>query len=295
MISLRRSGFTLVELLVVIAIIGVLVALLLPAVQSARESARRMQCTNNLKQMGIALHNYSTQNDSAFPFGVPGETQPGLFVHMLPFLEEQAGHDLMPDTESWNAVNPLRWTIISTYVCPSWPFPAIFGDGTGQDYRDGAITTYQGVGGVLRPGEPIDNRLYGAMPRNGMFGWAFGRRLSQITDGLSQSLAIGEFVQMDKPAGAPLGDPPGSVRPWTFGGNTGWASYTYKVLEFPPNSQLNRGVDGVAFNHLQMGSFHAGGLYFVRADGSVHFVSDSVNFDTYQAMATVFGGEALAE
>jgi len=91
-VPVRRDshGFTLVELLVVIAIIGILIALLLPAVQAAREAARRLQCTNNLKQLGMATHNYAAQYSGRFPAGTTGPHRHGLFTYILPFIEQDA-------------------------------------------------------------------------------------------------------------------------------------------------------------------------------------------------------------
>ena len=100
----RHHGFTLVELLVVIAIIGILIAMLLPAVQAAREAARRMQCSNNLKQMGLGMHNYASANKDFFPTGNTGEMyrwKPGLFSLLLPYIEHQALYDSL-DMTGWN-------------------------------------------------------------------------------------------------------------------------------------------------------------------------------------------------
>ncbi len=296
-----RRGFTLVELLVVIAIIGVLVALLLPAVQSARGTARRVQCANQLRQMGLALQNYSSQHRGFFPMASPGassevsgRTEVGLFAHMLPFLEQGNIHDQLP-ISGRDIQNTPRWTVISAYICPDWPHPVVYG-GPGIpaqfSYQEGAITTYQGVGGAMKRGVQFTDRTFGPMPHNGMFGWDVARQMADVEDGLSNTFAIGEFVQIDRVGGV-YEEPPGNVRPWIFAGNDGLASYSFKVLEMPPNIEVDRGGDGIPFNHLPMGSFHPGGLHFVRGDGSVQFVNNSINFEVYQALATTDGGEAL--
>ncbi|MDR2169203.1 MAG: DUF1559 domain-containing protein [Planctomycetaceae bacterium] len=122
------SAFTLVELLVVIAIIGLLIALLLPAVQAARESARRMSCSNNMHQIGIAVHNFHDARNGLPPLMIGGATQsPSIFVHLLPYMEKQAIFDLIPedfDTASannawWDALPNKRSMIVSTYICPT--------------------------------------------------------------------------------------------------------------------------------------------------------------------------------
>ena len=155
---LRLKGFTLVELLVVIAIIGILIALLLPAVQAAREAARRAQCTNNLKQMGLSLHNYANTWKDCFPPGssigradIPnGKFKHGLFAFMLPYMEMATIYDQLDmsglsTSFTYNEPEHIRHEVISGYVCPSWPYPADYV--TGSMWSDGAITTYQGVAG----------------------------------------------------------------------------------------------------------------------------------------------------
>jgi prepilin-type N-terminal cleavage/methylation domain-containing protein len=123
-----KTAFTLVELLVVIAIIGLLIALLLPAVQAARESARRMSCSNNMHQIGIAVHNFIDARNGLPPLMIGIATQsPSIFVHLLPYMEKQAIYDLIPedfDTTSannqwWDALPDKRSMIVSTYICPT--------------------------------------------------------------------------------------------------------------------------------------------------------------------------------
>jgi len=199
----HKNGFTLVELLVVIAIIAMLVTLLLPAVQSAREAARRTQCINNLKQMGLACHNYASAQGDIMPPGNPGNSLQGLFTYMLPYLEETAIYNTL-DLEGTvhhnanEAVNPARYTPIPAYGCTSYG-ETVFRNTDLADYQRGAVTTYQGVGGAFTEfQEPVvSDSQYGGLPHNGMFGWEFQRKLKQVSDGLSKSLAIGEFVHRD--------------------------------------------------------------------------------------------------
>ena len=292
-----RQGFTLVELLVVIAIIGILVALLLPAVQAARESARRTQCANNLKQMGLAIQNHASTHSGELPPGNPGRSLQGLFSYMLPFLEEENAFAQL-DLDDENAhhvaseeINPIRFLPVEAYYCPSFDSPQVFRSAGAGAYQLGAVTTYQGVGGVLNDQVGIRTQsVYGALPDNGGFGWEFRRRLSEVTDGTSHSLAIGEFVHRDKISGAYV-EPPGNVRPWILGDNGDVGTYSLKVAELPPNIEIDRIADGVPFNHLPMGSFHPGITQFVLLDGGVITIQDGINLSVFQAMATVNGAE----
>ena len=301
--SLRsRRGFTLVELLVVIAIIGALVALLLPAVQSAREAARRTECANNLKQMGLALQSHANAHDGEFPPGIPGRSLQGLFSYMLPYLEENAVYQQLDldDARAHHSAderrNPVRFYPVTTYFCPSFDSGQVFYSAVAGSYQLGAITTYQGVCGRLSDAEDVITTasIYGDLPDNGAFGWEFRRRVSEVTDGTSQSLAIGEFVHRDRIAGAYV-EPPGNVRPWILGDNGGIGTYAAKVAELPPNIEIDRVADGVAFNHLPMGSFHSGVTQFVLLDGAVISIADGVDLEVYQAMATVNSDDILTQ
>ena len=296
----RSKAFTLVELLVVIAIIGVLVALLLPAVQSARESARRTQCANNLKQMGLAIHNYASSHDDELPPGNPGRGLQGLFSYMLPYLEQEAAFaqlDLDDTRLHHNANqvrNPVRFLPVSAYYCPSYDTDQVIFAATAGSYQLGALTTYQGVGGSLREqGIELTTSGFGDLPDNGAFGWEFNRRIGEVSDGTSQSLAIGEFVHRDKIGGVFV-DPPGNVRPWILGDNGDIGTYALKVAELPPNIEIDRVADGVAFNHLPKGSFHPGVTQFTFVDGSVSSIVDDVDLVVYTAMATVNGEEVVS-
>ena len=293
-----RRGFTLVELLVVIAIIGILIALLLPAVQAAREAARRMQCTNNLKQIGLAIHNYATTYLEHFPVGSPGSAKHGLFTTLLPYLEQSPMHDQIDWTLSTYDC-PDRYTVVSAYVCPSWPGEPVFRDMTNH-HMNGAVSTYQGTAGTPRDGETVVSApINGDIPTNGIFGWQLIRRFRDVTDGLSNTLAIGEFVHRDRVAGSGTNNfqpAPGNVRGWILGsGSTGNIGlYTCKALVYSPNTPIDRVNDGAKFNHLPMGSYHPGGLNFLMGDGSVDFVSEAIDLTIYQDMATCAGGEVAA-
>ena len=289
----RRPAFTLVELLVVIAIIGILVALLLPAVQSAREAARRMQCTNNLKQLGLAIHNYASARNEYFPPGAVDGARHAVFTHMLPYLEQQNVFDNININATGDSSTHL-YTLISVYQCPSYNGNRIERNPP-FSYQKGALTMYQAVGGSLvNKGETVTaSSSYGGLPDNGMFGFKFCRQMGECRDGLSNSLAFGEFVHRDYKGGS-YQPAPGNVRPWILGDNGDKGMYAYKVVEYAVNSKLDRIADGVAFNHLPMGSYHTGGANFCLGDGSVRFLTDSMTFSVYEAMATVKTGEVFS-
>jgi prepilin-type N-terminal cleavage/methylation domain-containing protein len=216
-----RSGFTLVELLVVIAIIGILIALLLPAVQAAREAARRSQCSNNLKQLGIGLHNYH-DTFKTFPYGVrPGGWNGGwgtsFYVRLLPFIEQGPIADAWPWTEKGNYGRhegymggngnlrgtplDLRNLPISVFDCPSSPLPDF---NTGNNAVQ--MPSYAGIAGAVEDTGRYVSRLYrnkdgccgscgngpGIHAGNGMLVGNKVFRFADCTDGTSNTMCIGE-------------------------------------------------------------------------------------------------------
>ncbi len=332
--SLRRrelSGFTLVELLVVIAIIGILVALLLPAVQAAREAARRAQCTNNLKQMGLACQNYAGVY-KALPMGLArtathiknaaNAVKEGLMTDMLKYMEEDAVYNqvnfnyYLPPKKIYYD-DPARDIVIDAYICPDWQNDRVFGSvPPGYEYELGAMCSYAGVAGVIPSTDSgaivrdqthtiTSNSGYGDIPDNGAFlvtqekvqglPQMVGerRKLSQITDGQSNSFMIGEYVHRDcsfetflEPLVQYI-----NVRPWYIGSYAD-AMYHAKVIDWPPNACLTRA--DIPFNHLPMGSYHPGVTLFAHVDGSVVSISNDINVDLYKAMSTVRGGEVTS-
>lgn len=286
-----RSGFTLVELLVVITIIGVLVSLLMPAVQSAREAARTTQCLNNLKQMGIGLQNHITKTDGFFPTGSPDHRRHGLFTYLLPYLEQQNLYDEL-DLNGSTFAESQRYTQIMMYSCPSYGGEMVIA-GNSAHFKNGALTNYQGVGGSIMTGnEQKISSGHGDMPHNGIFGWGKPRNVAAVRDGMSNTLCIGEFVQHDFRGGSFVPEP-GNIRPWILGGTDSGTkgSYAFKVIQYPLGAKIDRTADGIPFNHLPFGSHHMGGSNFLMADGSVHFLSNFMDFDVYRRLATCNGQE----
>jgi prepilin-type N-terminal cleavage/methylation domain-containing protein len=321
-------GFTLVELLVVIAIIGILVALLLPAVQAAREASRRIKCTNNLKQMGLACQNFAAVY-KALPMGFArtadhvkknvSAVKEGLMTDMLKYMEEDSVYNqvafnyYLPPIKNYYD-DPTRDTVVEAYICPDWQDARVMGSApAGYEYELGAMCSYAGVGGVIPivdPAAPVLDQThttpspdYGDIPDNGAFMVTLEkvtgalkmvgerRKLSQITDGQSNSFMIGEYVHRDCRLGAflePL-ETNLNVRPWYIGSYAD-APYHMKVIEYPPNACLSR-ADGIPFNHLPMGSYHPGITLFAHVDGSVVGIADGIDLQLYKNIATVRGGE----
>ena len=279
--SKRTNGFTLVELLVVIAIIGILVGLLLPAVQAAREAARRMQCSNNLKQFGLALHNYHDANNK-FPQGFTRFHSWGWAVRIFPYIEQtNLFNQLATDSGNWgpinNAANPTLLARLQTklpgFRCPS---------DTGPDLnnrrllggRQVSMSNYLGVNGSLlfrHLGIWYDAESTAGNPAtyvggNGVLFMDSKIGLRDVSDGTSNTLLVGERDYRHNGAlWAGTTDSAGGYNNRHFCLST--AGFTDRGRDHKIN-----GLDANAFS-----SYHTGGAQFVYCDGSVHFVSQSVS------------------
>ncbi len=284
-----HGGFTLVELLVVIAIIGILVGLLLPAVQAAREAARRMQCSNNLKQIGLAMHNYESSYrrlPSGFvSLGRTGSPGWGWGAALLPFMEQSSIYN---NIDSRLAIDndyhaPVRINSIPTYLCPSDIGEPLFDITHGDDDHDHHALDIDLGGEVLFQ---IAKSNYVAMfgtfeledsPYNGdgMFYGNSRIRWADVIDGLSNTLMIGEHSSR-------LGK-------CIWHGNIQEASEPHArilgVADHPPNHKSGHFED--------FSSFHPAGVNFLRADSSVSFFSENMDLTIYQGMATRSGGEVV--
>lgn len=302
------TGFTLIELLVVIAIIAVLVALLLPAVQQAREAARRISCRNNLKQLGLALHNY---HDAHSVFA-PGWMQPSIpdvdggfaerwawSVFILPQLEQPALYQALQVNDGGQPIpsgaDPRTQTVLSVFLCPSDP-----GGSLNESYPDvnGDFYPKSNYPGVHGEGEEVSTLIN---DQNGLFGKASRVRIADISDGTSQTFAVGERDARSRGQGVfgSLGDPfrhaavwiramprPGSITPTTQHGR----SVTGICTSLPGSTRVLNGASSRGF-----GSAHIGGAQFLLADGSVRFISDSIDLTTYGHLANRRDGAVIGE
>ena len=301
----RVRAFSLVELLVVIAIVGTLIALLLPAVQAARESARRATCTNHQKTVGLAILSYEASH-GFFPAGrigcddtgdthdiavcppqLPAEKKTGAsgFVELLPQLEQQPLYDRIDVDQGglWNRnVDDLRWygdpgkcrgvkEPLAVLVCPSGqaePLSAVYAP------VSAATSSYAFVHGSRGPDFPAHVAKY---ENNGMFLYVHRRRAKQVVDGLSNTLMLGEVTLSDT---------------WESSNTWSYALVNADCLRSTANPLNTRPGAGQHLVERQNGAFssrHPGGAVFCFADGHVSFLVEAVEMAVYRGASTIAG------
>ena len=270
-----RRGFTLIELLVVIAIIAILIALLLPAVQQAREAARRSQCKNNVKQIGLALHNYH-DTFRAFPaaFYRGTTTSPGWgwVAMILPYIDQAPLYNKL-DTGSVKpsaTASTLVQTVLSAYRCPSDT-----GKATNSNRNNWGTSNYAGVWGSGDANESISSG-------NGIFSASSSVRMRDITDGTSNTIGIGERAY------GRLGSDNYNGAIWA--GICDAGKYASNIWSLNTGSKSINGTDDWSFS-----SQHVGGVHFLLMDGSVRFISENTNTGLVQNLANKSDGNVVGE
>jgi len=276
-IRIRRSAFTLIELLVVIAIIATLIALLLPAVQQAREAARRTQCKNHLKQLGLALHNYHDAH-SIFPPGSVNSNAISAFVFLLPYL------DLAPQYQLWNfnvtqadsLNNTADGVPVSSYFCPTRPRVSL--QNTGHE----ALGDYAVSCGMAHTNRQWTVSNASPVIQQGMFAQNSNLRIRDVTDGLSQTFAVGEKRTKQQSLNSPQNR-------W------GWhaARNTITAINSNCTHDTAAGLGGFGDLDANFGSEHIGGCQFLFGDGAVHFLSENINLVQHQNLGNRADGNVV--
>ncbi|SFH57375.1 DUF1559 domain-containing protein [Planctomicrobium piriforme] len=326
-----RTAFTLIELLVVIAIVAVLVGLLLPAVQQAREAARRMQCKNNLKQQGLAMHNYHDANNF-LPAGggqVNADWGHSQWVSLLPYLDQATiynqwkfeGHDQADRGNNSANARLVSGLTLPWLLCPSSPLPPTIQPSVRQVNNWGSqmISQYYGVAGATNTAtwtgqgnKPTVASLWNGagdsmFSDRGMISSMTFRNMSECTDGLSNTLLVGEISNTLQDAFGNRGDGRPQCSPaegaWfkgNFGDFKGNLMYSTVVVMYTPNAPV-MGQTGVAGQggwssyNTPFASAHSGGAHVLLGDSSVKFVSDSINLDTLKYLAARDDSQINAE
>nr|WP_271870056.1 DUF1559 domain-containing protein [Planctomicrobium sp.] len=321
MLKNLRKGFTLIELLVVIAIIAILIALLLPAVQQAREAARRSQCKNNLKQIGLALHNYH-DTVGTFPLGVRRDLPSGWgmswMVGILPYIDQAPlFNQLNPDIQHSGYVGngPVANRVrLNAYLCPSSPLDAfthsnargwvmrpqyvgISGATAGNGFTTASASDFNvsGCCGSVTAGQ-IRSDGGVLLPNRGI-------QIKDIKDGTSNTLVVSECGEFFENAAGNAVDQVNSNHGWMMGTDrpaqrvTNSRTFNLTTIRYTPNT-LDNTLPGTGNNdgaNNGIYSAHVGGVQALLADGSVRFLSENIDMLNLRRLATRRDGQVLGE
>lgn len=322
----HRPAFTLVELLVVIAIIGVLVALLLPAVQAAREAARRSSCTNNLRQSALAIHNFEGAYKRLPSIGTGTSNQLAYApqAYVLPYVEQESLKSLIDfnnplttgsgGNQTMNPVQqPAARTKVPFYLCPSDSGPVIF-QNSGGEWAGSNYMVNSGTGKISADGT-TEYTL--TNPNDGLFWYSSEIRLANITDGTSNTLLLSEAIRGNN--GTTTASQPDQPRRLyaSFGGQTvtltdsfcsagtSWVgrrggswlwgvgfNIVFNTHHTPNQNATDCSLNGNGF--FKAASFHSGSVNAAFSDGSVRSITSNIDLSTWRALSTRMEGEAVA-
>ncbi|MCC7422678.1 MAG: DUF1559 domain-containing protein [Planctomycetaceae bacterium] len=316
-------GFTLIELLVVIAIIAILIALLLPAVQQAREAARRTQCRNSLKQLGLAVHNYHDVYNR-LPIGTRYSTAaPNWRIGLLPYLDQAPVFNRLNFADSFSGANygtnsVLNNLFIPVYKCASSPLPGNANSGNyAQNAAAGMTHDYVGIAGGIDSTGVIpatqcspEHRYGGITCVNGLLTGNYCYGLRDVTDGTSNVMVIAEqsgsigtsdiranyyggWGGFTRPMG-PGTDTTATLTSWTSSTDTWGTGITTVRYAINPKTTAT-GMNEVYDMNTALTSYHSGGINALMTDGAVRFISENINFVNLVNLASKADGVPLGD